>query len=146
MGPFEHRRRRAVTAAMVVVAALAGTAPAAGAAPAGTPPAATRSVGPSGELVVQLPFSHAGKLAVEPGTGRIFAAGDDRVAVLTPGGASVATLDAMYGATEVVAGGGSIWVLLSSTSTIARINPSTLAVTTFSAGDRGPLTGLAYAG
>jgi len=141
------RRLRGTLVAAVLLAGLVGIgAGPAGAAGTSWAPFGTQRAGRSGDLVVTLPFARAGKLVVEPTTSRIFAAGDDRIAVLTAAGAPVAVIDTMYGATEVTVGGGYVWVLLTNTSSIARIDPATLAVTRWSAGSLGPLQGLAYAG
>src|SRR6187402_3071448 len=67
-------------------------------------------------------------LVVDPGTGRVFVAGDDAVAVLAPDGTLLKKIPDIYGASGMDAAQGSIWVNESTAGTIAKIDPVAMTV------------------
>jgi hypothetical protein len=124
------RRPRRRTAALVAVASLgslAGLLPV-GAAPAGAlaPTWVPRTISPSSSTFTADVIRD---VVVDPGSGRLFISADDGVVVRAPSGAAVGTITGLPSAGQLAAGGGSIFVMLAGTSTIKRINPSTLAIT-----------------
>jgi hypothetical protein len=116
MGSRRHDRFRAATIGGLL-SLLAVLFPlAASSAPAAAAPGA-------------LPLTTVRSLVVDPGTGRVFVAGDDAVVVLDPAGSVLATIPDIYGASGMDATQGAIWVNLSTAGKIAKIDPVAMAVT-----------------
>ena len=111
------RIRSGGTVAVAMVGALLGAllgsvaaAPVAGAAPVG------------------LGFEKTRSLVVDPGTGRVFVAGDDSVAVLDGAGTLLTTIPGMFGAWGMDTAQGYVWVNESGDDSIAKIDPVTMTV------------------
>ena len=74
-------------------------------------------------------------MVLDPGTGRMFVAGDDRVVVLAPDGTVAGSIPNVYGASGMDAAQGYVWVNESTAGAIAKIDPTTMAVVqTFTVG------------
>jgi len=134
------RRGRRALAGLVVVAAV-------GAAVVGLPAqGASAAEPPAGTTRIPLGVYEARALAVDDGTGRVFVAAEDEVLARASDGSALATIEDLPGASELETGLGAVWVLAADSSSIARIDPTTLAVTdTWMVDEATDLSGLALA-
>ncbi|HMJ79298.1 MAG TPA: DUF4214 domain-containing protein [Iamia sp.] len=124
---------------MAVLAVVAGL----GAAP-GLGPAVPAGAALGDPVVsVALPLDRATRLAVEETSGRVFVLGDDGVVVRDAAGGAVGTV-AVEG-TDVAAGGGAVVVIDGPTGAMTKIDPQTLATTTWAL-DRSRVDGLVVRG
>ncbi|HMJ79297.1 MAG TPA: DUF4214 domain-containing protein [Iamia sp.] len=116
---------------LTVIGALVAPSPAAAASSPGLP----------------LGLTEARSVAVDPGTGKVFIAGDDKVLVRDPKGEAVGSLSGVLEAREVVAADGVVFVLARGAGTVIRIQPAHATHTgTWSLAPATDLWGLAYAG
>lgn len=95
---------------------------------------------------VTLPPTVSGLVAADPATNRIFVAGINGTAALTPQGALISMNTALDDVTTVLAAAGAIWILRDYEPTVTRLDPVTLTTQTWTKSGGGGLTGLAYAG
>jgi hypothetical protein len=115
VGTLRVRAKRRLVAAATALAVLV-TVAAYLAAPAAL--AATTALG----------LTTARSVVIDPGTGRVFVSGDDRVVVLAPDGSVVGSVPNVAGAWGMDAAQGAIWVNESTSAKIVEIDPSSLAV------------------
>ncbi|MCB0962425.1 MAG: fibronectin type III domain-containing protein [Acidimicrobiales bacterium] len=80
------------------------------------------------EPETSVPVSTVDDLVIDPGTGRVFASGDDAVAVLAPDGTLVKLIGGIAGARGLDATQGSVWALATETQTVVRIDPVAMEV------------------
>ena len=69
-------------------------------------------------------------MAIDPASGRVFVAGDDKVVAFAPDGTLASTITGLPGASGIDFSGGFMWVAESTTQAVAKIDLSTLAVVT----------------
>ena len=113
---FVHSRRGissicAATVLAMVLALLAVVAPA-----------------PAGASTVTTGLTTPRAMVIDPGTGRLFVAGDDRVLVLATDGTQIASIPNVPGASGMDATQGFIWVNESTAGAIAKIDPASMTV------------------
>lgn len=104
-------------------------------APVSTPPPVTGPdadnppvVPPATVTSTPLGTSNIRAIAVDPASGRVFVAGDDKVVVFAPDGTPITTITGVVGAGGFDVTGGSLYVTETSAGAVARIDLATLTV------------------
>jgi hypothetical protein len=112
-------------AALVAAGLLAGLVPVVAAPPVQAAPTTTTAFS----------MTTFRDVAVDPATGRVFVAGDDKIVVFDAAGALVTTISGVFGAGSMAIEDGDLWVTLTTAAAVARIDLATLSVAeTFPAG------------
>ena len=143
------RTRKSILAAAVTACLLAPLTPTSAEAqvlvPVRVPQGAPLAPGLDGTNVT-LPPMVSGLVAADPATNRIFVAGINGTAALTPRGALISMDTTLNDVTTILAAAGAIWILRADEPTVTRLDPVSLTSQTWTKSGGGALSGLAYAG